>query len=186
MPRSGPYLICPNHASYLDPFVVAAALPREIAPAAIWAGWTGILFRTRARRLFSRMVRVIPVDPRRPGAGLALADAALRRGDILVWFPEGARSWDGGLQPFLPGVGALLREVTAPAVPVFIDGTHKAWPPGRRLPRLFPVRIRIGRPLPASELLAGNVDNQEIANRLRGAVTALAAHATSSGPSARK
>src|SRR6185436_4471439 len=124
-------------------------------------------------------------DPQRPGAGLALADAALRRGNVLVWFPEGARSWDGGLQPFLPGVGAILRETAAPAVPVFIGGTHEAWPPGRRLPRLFPVSIRIGRPLPASELIAGNADNQEIANRLRAAV-ALAAHATGHGPSAQK
>lgn len=183
LPRRGPYLICPNHASYLDPFVIAAALPHEITAAAIWAGWTGILFNTRARRLFSRLARVVPVDPLQPGPGLALAVAALRRGQILIWFPEGARSRDGGLQPFLPGVGALLREVAAPVVPIFIDGTHRAWPPERRLPRPVHVSVRIGAPLPASELIAGNPNNQEIANRLRAAVAALASPATY-GPSA--
>ncbi len=172
--RAGPYLICPNHASYLDPFALAAALPVRIGAASAWAGWTGILFNTPARRFFSRIMRVLPIDPARSGASLALATTVLERGGILVWFPEGARSWDGSLRPFQPGIGILVRAAAAPVVPVHLDGTHKAWPPGRRLPRPGPVRVRIGQAIPASELLGGDADNQEVANRLHAAVAALA------------
>src|SRR5690606_1598665 len=54
LPEEGPLLIAPNHASYLDPFVIAAALPVRRALRLYWAGWTGLLFRGPLTKLFSR------------------------------------------------------------------------------------------------------------------------------------
>ena len=173
LPTRGPCIICPNHESFLDPFVLAAALPGSVLAQTYWAGWTGLLFSSGWRRVFSRVGRVLPIDPGRPGASLALAREVLKRGGILVWFPEGARSRDGNLQRFLPGIGMLVRESAAPAAPVLIQGTFAAWPSHRRLPRPRPVSITIGAPIPSAELLAGQASSETVADRLRAAVMAL-------------
>ena len=41
VPEGGPFIIAPNHVSYLDSFVVAAVLPRGVLQRTYWAGWTG-------------------------------------------------------------------------------------------------------------------------------------------------
>jgi long-chain acyl-CoA synthetase len=63
---------------------------------------------------------------------------------VQVWFPESWRSPDGQLQRFLPGIGKLLSETRAAAVPVYIDGTFEALPRGRRWPRPHAVRVVFG------------------------------------------
>jgi long-chain acyl-CoA synthetase len=101
----------------------------------------------------------------------------LESGWNLVWFPEGSRSADGKLQPFLPGIGALVEGQAVPIVPVYIEGTFAAWPTTRRLPRLSRIIVRFGRPiLPDTIARTGSSrerDNQ-IAAAVRAAVAALA------------
>ena len=179
LPRAGPMVLCPNHASFLDPFALGAAMPRPLLHRTCWGGWTGIVFTTRLRRWFSRLARVIPVDPdRAASAGLALAGTALDRGWSLVWFPEGARSRDGSLQRFLPGIGMLIGAHPVPVVPVLIEGSFAAWPVGRRWPRLRPITVRFGAALTADflrETPPSGDPNAAIADRIRAGVAALQA-----------
>ncbi|HEX6115402.1 MAG TPA: AMP-binding protein [Geminicoccaceae bacterium] len=178
LPRDRPYLLTPNHESYLDPLAICAVLPWEQLRHLYWAGWAGLLFRGPFTRLFSRIFQVLPVDPERGlTSTLTLGRAVLERGDPLVWFPEGGRSTDGRFQPFLPGVGLLLERTGVPAVPVWIEGTFESWPPGQRLPRPHPVSIRIGPPLALADLDQGGDEGERhrrIAERLREKVAALA------------
>jgi long-chain acyl-CoA synthetase len=45
-----------------------------------WAGWTGMLFSSRPAHAFSRIARILPIDPASaPRASLALAAACLQR-----------------------------------------------------------------------------------------------------------
>ena len=118
LPSKAPVLICPNHVSYLNPFALGAALPGGIVRHTCWGGWTGVAFTSRLRRLFSRAARIIPIDPDRAVASaLAMAGVTLDHKWNLVWFPEGARSPDGTLQRFLPGVGALVEKHPAQSFP---------------------------------------------------------------------
>ena len=178
LPSHGPALICPNHVSYIDPFAVGVALPRRWLEHSYWAGWSGIAFSTRLRRLFSRAARVIPIDPdRATGSGLMLGRVVLERGWNLVWFPEGARSLDGKLQRFLPGIGALVEEHVVPIIPVYVGGSFAAWPATRRLPRLSRISVRFGRPiLPDAIMPAGSSRerDEQIAAAVRAAVADLA------------
>lgn len=145
LPQRGPYVLCPNHSSYLDAPVLAAALPWTILDQVVWAGSVDVMFSNPVRRLFSRFARVLPIDPVRGArTGLALSAQALGTGRILVWFPEGWRTTDGMLRPFLPGIGALMLRAPAPIVPVRIEGTFAAWPPQRRFPRPHPIVVRFG------------------------------------------
>jgi long-chain acyl-CoA synthetase len=177
LPRP-PFILCPNHTSFLDPFAVAAVLPYAVIRRTHWAGWAGLLFQTRARRAFSRIAHVLPVDPdRAAGASLDVAGAVLARGDSLVWFPEGERSRDGELHQIRPGIGVLIEKTRASVVPVRIVGAFAAWPRGRRWPRLGRITVRFGPPLEANQvLLPGNaVDRyQRAADTVREAIARLA------------
>ncbi|MFQ5984043.1 MAG: AMP-binding protein [Alphaproteobacteria bacterium] len=173
----GPLLLASNHTSDLDTFAVAAALPWRQTRRIHWGGDAQRMFSGRSRRLVARAARVFPVDDRTPGASLAVGVEVLRRGKLLVWFPEEWRSPDGRLQPFLPGVGRLVKETGAVAVPAVIRGTFEALPRGRRLPRLRPLRIIFGAPLEPQALEAsgrGQSAEAKIAHALQAAVASLA------------
>ncbi|MGH6954927.1 MAG: lysophospholipid acyltransferase family protein, partial [Alphaproteobacteria bacterium] len=177
LPSKGPVLLAPNHSSYLDPFVLAAALGWRQARRTYWAGWSGKMMTGPIMRLFSRVGHVLPVDPDRgPASALSLGAAALGGGAMLIWFPEGRRSPTGMLNPFLPGVGVLIRTTAIPAVPVRIEGTFEALPRGRTIARLSRVRVTFGEPLdPATLEAAGEGDSPEerIASALHAAVARL-------------
>jgi long-chain acyl-CoA synthetase len=176
IPREGPFLLTPNHSSYLDPFAVAAALPASVLRRTLWAGWTGAAFRNRIFRGASRLARALPVDPEEAArSSLAFAGAVLDRREGLVWFPEGGRSRDGTLQPFREGVGRLASErPEVPVVPAHVEGTHDAWPVDRRWPRRGRVRVRFGDPVPGRALVGEHGDAQSAAETLRDRVASLA------------
>lgn len=170
----GRVIVCANHLSDLDPLVMAAALPRQALDRVRWSGDVGRLFGTRAGRFLARAARIFPVEERRPALTLAYARAALEAGDCLVWFPESWRSPDGALQPFLPGIGRIVRESGAPVVPARIAGTFEAMPRSSRYPRPHKVRVAFGEPIAAARLLEGGADDAAVAQRIRDAVAALA------------
>lgn len=181
LPKDGPFLITPNHVSYLDPPVLAAALPLHIVRRVVWAGWTGVMFSSAPMRLVSRVCRVVPVDAERGvTTTLLYGRAVVERGEVLVWFPEGQRSLDGTLQRFLPGVGLLMMREKVAAVPVLIEGAHEALPPDRSWPRFAKITVRFGPPQEAGTLAAqadGDSDVREeskVASGLRRKVEELA------------
>jgi long-chain acyl-CoA synthetase len=136
-----------------------------------WAGWVGVMHTTPLRRFLSRAAQVFPVDPDRGfAAALDTAQALLRSGRSIVWFPEGRRSPTGELQPFLPGIGRLLCATHTAAVPAAIDGAFAAWPKHRRRPKLR-VRLAVvfGAQLTPSEPEQAAADLESAVRRLAAA-----------------
>lgn len=177
LPREGPCILAPNHLSVVDPVAILSVLDRRQRLVTCWGGWTGLLFNRPWTRLVSRALRVLPVDPQTgPLTSLALGSAALGRGCILVWFPEGRRSPDGSLQAFRPGVGALALARSAPLIPARLEGTDRVLPPGRLSPHRHPVRLTIGAPLDPRELERegrGDTPAERVAQALRERVARL-------------
>lgn len=144
-----------NHASFLDPFLMAAALEAERVARTRWTGYTGMAFANPATRFLSRIARTLPVEPERGAtAALALSAAAIQQGDSLAWFPEGQRAPDGCLHEFRPGVGRLLARFPLRVIPVYIAGSFEAMPIGKRWPRLTHIVIRFGAPIDPRALVA--------------------------------
>ncbi|MBL8660880.1 MAG: AMP-binding protein [Rhodospirillales bacterium] len=174
LPAGGPFLLVANHASDLDPLVLAAALPKAILADVYWSGDRDRLFASAWSRGFCRAVRIFPVDEHNAAATLAMAEAVVDRGHALVWFPESWRSPDGSLQRFLPGIGALLSRRPVSVVPAHIDGTFAAMPRTRRLPRPHRVSVRFGPVIDPERLEAfAKAEPAAIAEALRDAVAAL-------------
>jgi long-chain acyl-CoA synthetase len=133
LPARGPYLISPNHQSYIDSFLVVAALPFHVFRQLFFVG-ASEYFETPFMQWVARMANVVPVDP---DANLVRAMQAgaygLRRGRVLVLFPEGERSIDGTVRSFRKGAAILSRHLGVPIVPAAIDGAWDVWARNRRL-----------------------------------------------------
>jgi len=133
LPSTGAFLICPNHQSYVDPFIVAGVLPYRVFRDLFFVGATEY-FENAFTRWFARLNRVVPVDP---DASLVPAMQAgafgLRHGKILMLFPEGERSIDGTVRTFKKGAAILATETGAPIVPVALDGLFEIWPRNRSI-----------------------------------------------------
>jgi long-chain acyl-CoA synthetase len=172
------WVLTPNHASYLDPLAIAAVLDWPRLRDTYWAGWTGIVSANRLMRFLSRLGKILPIEPTRAArSSLAFGAIILRDRKNLVWFPEGERSISGELKEFKPGIGMLLERFPASIIPVFLHGTHAAWPPGKRLPRRHVIRVVFGEPLFADELKAhgsGEKPHQQITSALQNKVAEIA------------
>lgn len=145
LPRGGPCILAANHLSFMDPFILLAALPRSTFGQLYTLGWEPY-FRSRFRRWVARVGHVIPVGPETPLATvLRISAALLRSGKSLLIFPEGERSIDGTLQPFKKGVGVLACELNVPVIPVKIEGSYQAWPPEATRPHSHPITITFGK-----------------------------------------
>jgi long-chain acyl-CoA synthetase len=183
LPTEGPFVLVANHASDLDPLILASALGLARMRRIYWGGeWTR-LFSRRWLHPLMRALHVFPIDERTPDLAIGLATEVLHRGQALVWFPESWRSPDGTLQRFLPGIGRLLDSTRVPAIPVHIAGSFEAWPRDRRLPRMRPIGVRFGPPANLAGVFgleSRDVGHQRIADALHDAVAALAS--ASGGP----
>ncbi len=145
LPPDGPaVLFAVNHASDIDPFVFAAALPLDIARRTWWSAEVTRVFSTPVRRWLARRAQIFPINDRYPADSLARAQSVLDGGDHVVWFPESWRSPDGRLQPFLRGVGVIVEASRPRICPVYIDGTFAVLPRHRRVPRPRRVRLIFG------------------------------------------
>ncbi len=177
LPPFGPFILAPNHVSYLDPLAVGAALPKNELNRTYWGGWTGIMFANSVIRLVSRAVRVIPIDPQGgPLSSVAFGVAALKDKYNVVWFAEGGRTPDGKLGRFRPGIAVLTSAEPVPVVPVWIEGTYAALPMGSCLPRPHKITVTFGAPIDAKDLHAKDHDSrsyQAIADVIHDRVAAL-------------
>ena len=158
LPLTGAALICPNHFSHLDPMAVGCIAPRRVsflAKKALWNNkWIG-------RGLDG--LDCIQIDREATGiGGMKATLKRLKKGESVVLFPEGERSFDGNLLPLMTGFTALVKRVKIPIVPIGIYGTHEAWARGVSKPKMGRVRVYIGHPIPYSDL--ENMSEQEMAD----------------------
>ena len=133
LPARGPFLVCPNHQSYLDPLFVCGALPYGVCRRLFFIGAVEY-FETALTKWVARTVNLLPVDP---DSNLLPAMKAcafgLRHGKVLLLFPEGERSIDGTVKKFKKGAPILARHLGVPIVPVALKGVYELWPRNRAL-----------------------------------------------------
>ena len=146
VPQTGPAILCPNHTSVIDSFLLPSILPRRIT----YVGKAEYMDDWKTKHLFPAM-GMIPIDRAGGDASKRALDAAagvLERGELFGIYPEGTRSRDGRLHKGHTGPARLALRTGAPLVPVGMVGTRDIQPPGAKAPRPFrPCEIRIGRPI---------------------------------------
>lgn len=153
LPTTGPYILAPNHQSYLDPplvwLAIVPATKRKlyfITKEYVWRGLKKI-FRQRG----INWIGLLPIYSHDKAAVLDAAIARLKAGDPVVIFPEGTRNRlaETVLLKGKTGVARLALATGAPVIPAGITA-----PPGltrtqaiRNFFSFHPARLQIGTPL---------------------------------------
>jgi long-chain acyl-CoA synthetase len=168
LPSHGPFIICSNHQSFLDPLVLASVLPWQVFRESFAVG-TSEIFGGGFMRTLARWVRVVLVDP---DANLIPAMRAgatgLRSGGVLILYPEGERSIDGAPKTFKKGAAILSIHMQVPIVPVAIDGFYEAWPRGKGFQKFTPLQMTFGDAIyPSPEAKASEAAYTELTSELK-------------------
>ena len=142
-----PYIVCPNHQSFLDGFIVPAIYPYAVLKDIFHVG-ASEFFQSRIMRFLAKLTNIVPIDPDTQLLKAMKAGAiGLRNGKILNIYPEGERAFDGELHPFKKGAAILSTELDVPIIPVALDGLYKVWARGTNKIRFEKVKIHIGKPI---------------------------------------
>ena len=104
-------------------------------------------------------------DPRDAVHLMREAVRRIRKGQVVVIFPEGTRSADGSIGEFKPGAFYLAQKAGVPVLPVYIDGGRRALPKGSLLFRPADLVVRVLEPLTFAAGLP--LSKQEIAEDAR-------------------
>lgn len=156
VPAQGPALIVCNHVSWLDGLFLYFNSPRPVR-FLVWAPYLKAPFM----RWLLKLGRVIPISsdggPRQIVEAIRLASDALKRGELVGIFAEGALTRNGFMLPFRRGMEQILKKAQAPIIPACLDrlwGSIFSWRYGKifwKWPRQvpYPVTLSFGTMLPA-------------------------------------
>jgi 1-acyl-sn-glycerol-3-phosphate acyltransferase len=174
LPPDGPAILAANHNSHLDAMVLISLLPLRLLPRVRPVAAADYFLRRRWLAWFAlTLVGIVPLKRQREHDDedlLAPASAALERGDILVFFPEGSRGEPEQLAEFKSGLARLAeRHPQVPVVPVYLHGLGKALPRGEWLLVPFFVDVYVGA------ALYGSANRAEFMQRYRESMQDLAA-----------
>jgi len=178
-PASGGYVVCPNHISYVDPFVFAHFLYDNGQPP-FFMGKVEVFEVPVFGRLL-RAAQQIPVErgTSQAAAALAAAVAAVEDGKCVPIFPEGTLTRDPQIWPMTGRTGAARVALTTrcPVIPVAQWGPQEIQGPYARELHLFPrktMRMLAGPPVDLSDLYGlpiSSVTLNEATNRILDAIT---------------
>ncbi len=129
-------LICANHISALDPFLIGSVAMPRFSPVWWRAPAKEELFAHPIMRALLDSWGAFPV--RRGQRDFASMERMMRLLDtsVIVIFPEGKWSRTGQLLPGRPGVGRIIHTAKPTVIPVAIVGTDRIVPRDSTLPRL--------------------------------------------------
>jgi acyl-[acyl-carrier-protein]-phospholipid O-acyltransferase/long-chain-fatty-acid--[acyl-carrier-protein] ligase len=152
--KTGALLVC-NHMSFVDVALLVAATDRPIRFLMYKAIYDHPLVKPLAK-----MVKAIPISselrPRDMLHSLHVASDALRNNEIVCIFAEGQITRTGQMLPFRRGLERIMKDVTAPIIPVNLDGVWGSvfsFDRGRflwKMPHHIPyhVTVSFGTPMP--------------------------------------
>lgn len=156
VPATGGVLVLSNHQSHLDPVLIGLATDRRLNYLA-----RDTLFGFAPFRWLIKSLDAIPIDREGLGlAGLKETLKRLKRGEMVLIFPEGTRTRDGEVGTLKPGFCALARRANVPLLPVAMDGAFDSWPRSHLLPSPALIHIQFGEPLRPADI--EKLDDREL------------------------
>jgi 1-acyl-sn-glycerol-3-phosphate acyltransferase len=114
------------------------------------------------------------INQQNPAASIGAVKSALRSlrsGMPLVIFPEGGRTRDGEVQPFLPGAFFLAVKAQADIVPIALVGTFDLLPMNTYHIKCQPLEMRVGAPVSTRGLTVR--DTEQVSAKVKAAIEAL-------------
>jgi 1-acyl-sn-glycerol-3-phosphate acyltransferase len=164
---SKPHVYAVNHASALDipvlyvylPFLFRILFKSELLHYPV-IGW-------HLKR--SGQICIDQQNSSRSIGSVRSALKGLKAGVPLVIFPEGGRTPDGEIKPFLPGAFFLAIKAQVDIVPVALVGTFDLLPMNTYHIKCRPLEMRVGDPIPTAGLTLRDMDtlSEQVARKLQ-------------------
>jgi 1-acyl-sn-glycerol-3-phosphate acyltransferase len=144
------FILAANHQSHWDQVINAyLCVPRRftyLGQIDKYSGFEGFL-----RNFLYFVAGVIPVhryDEESKRKAIKECVKRLKKGEILIMYPEGTRSKDGKIHKGKPGIAKIYLETGIPILPVAIKGNFEIMPVGKSFPKFKKiVKINVGKPL---------------------------------------
>ena len=114
------------------------------------------------------------INQQNPAASIGSIKSALRSlrsGVPLVIFPEGGRTRDGEIQPFLPGAFFLAIKAQADIVPIALFDTFDLLPMNTYHIKCQPLEMRVGQSISTAGLSVQDTD--DVSAKVKSAIEAL-------------
>jgi 1-acyl-sn-glycerol-3-phosphate acyltransferase len=144
VPEQGPVILAPVHRSFADFGFTAFCTKRKLFFMTKDSMWE--------RKWLGRLLLYVGAFPvHRESAdreALQRAEEVLRRGEVLVLFPEGTRRAGPVIEDLMEGAAFLSARTGAPIVPIGIGGSDLAMPKGKLLPKPLTIQVVIGPAIP--------------------------------------
>lgn len=140
-----PFIIAPNHTSYLDPPALIMVISYNIRAMAKKS-----VFNIPILGIALSIGKFIKVDrssASRASKSFREAEKLLKSGIPLMIFPEGTRTYNGNLQRFKGGVARLSLKSGVPVVPTVIKGGFELLPRTANIPKPGEILIKFLPPI---------------------------------------
>lgn len=160
----GAAILAANHASFLDPPLMAMSTSEEAHFLA-----RGSLFNNRFLKLLIANLNAYPVTGTSQNLkSFKMVTSLLKENKKVVIFPEGYRTEDNTFSELKTGVAMLAIRCSCPIVPVYIHGTFPIWPRQKKFPKLHGQTACVfGEPIYADSSLTDKKKQQdELTQRL--------------------
>lgn len=143
VPAAGAFILSPVHRSNVDTPLASCVTRRRmrfLGKDTMWKyRWSAWFFTTLGG---------FPVHRGTPDReALRNCEAALRRGEPVVVFPEGTRRSGPVVEDIFEGAAYLAVRTGVPIVPVGIGGSEMAMPKGAKMLRPVRIRMIVGPPI---------------------------------------
>ena len=168
-----------NHTSYMDTPVIFSTMPFQFRILAKKELWTMPFIGWYLNR--SGQIPVDTVSTNATVSSLGGGVRALRAGMPLFVFPEGSRTPDGRMQPFLAGAAFLAIRAQVPLIPIALSGVYDLLPMHTR--HFYPgdITLSVGEPISTAGMTIRQTD--ELNARLREVIDHLRADAATAATS---
>lgn len=150
IPTDRSYVYISNHVSFADMWALCALVPDSMRFVAKKELFDIPLFGHALRA--ARHIRIDRKNLQAAFSAYEQAGKAISHGISAIVFAEGTRSRNGKLQPFKKGPFVLAIASQVEVVPVWLEGTYEALPPGGLFVRPGVVTLRFGTPVPTAGL----------------------------------
>lgn len=165
IPERGPYILAPNHQSFVDgPVVLSGLTCRQIKTCYFFA--TEQHVRGKFRRTLADKNNTIIMEQAHLKESIQKLAQVLKEGKNIVIFPEGSRTHDGELGDFKLSFAILSKELNVPIIPVCIRGAYDALPRHRKY--LYPRHIEVHYLPPV--IPTSDITYQQLADKVKKAI----------------
>ena len=165
IPAKGPYILAPNHQSFVDAPVVLSGLTwRQIKSCYFFA--TEQHVKSKFRRALADRNNTIIMEQAHLKESIQKLAQVLKNGKNIVIFPEGSRTHDGELGDFKLSFAILSKELNIPIIPVCIRGAYEALPRHRKY--LYPRHIEVHYLPPV--IPTSDITYQQLADKVKQAI----------------